>query len=102
MIFIYLFSTLQPSGPLPGQQPPQLPQPPRMPQPNSELYTCIIVFNLYNFLSLAHGDGLNLPPVPTTGFPDSSMNSDDGGGGGGGDVDFDDLTRRFEDLKKRR
>lgn len=73
-----------PSGPLPGQQPPQLPQPPRMPQPNT------------------HDDGLNLPPVPTTGFPDSSMNSDDGGGGGGGDVDFDDLTRRFEDLKKRR
>ena len=50
-------------------------------------------------------DGLDLPPVPTSGFPANNISSSDGGGGGGGgggDVDFDDLTRRFEELKRRR
>lgn len=46
-------------------------------------------------------DGLDLPPVPTSGFPANNTSSSDGGGGGG-DVDFDDLTRRFEELKRRR
>lgn len=41
--------------------------------------------------------GLDLPPVPTSGFPNASTASDTGG-----EVDFDDLTRRFEELKRRR
>lgn len=41
---------------------------------------------------------LDLPPVPHTSLPGSNS----GGSGGGGDVDFDDLTRRFEELKKRK
>ena len=40
--------------------------------------------------------GLDLPPVPTEGFSSTT------GSEGGGDVDFDDLTRRFEELKKRK
>lgn len=44
------------------------------------------------------GSGLDLPPVPTSGFPDTSGTSDSVGG----DVDFDDLTKRFEQLKKKR
>ena len=61
-------------GPQPGVQPPSLPQ----------------------------GDppALDLPPVPSTTLPESGTG--DGGGGGGGDVDFDDLTRRFEELKRRK
>ena len=45
-------------------------------------------------------DNLDLPPVPRTSFPPAGGNS--GGGAGGGDMDFDDLTRRFEELKKRK
>lgn len=41
---------------------------------------------------------LDLPPVPHTTLPGSNS----GGSGGGGDVDFDDLTRRFEELKRRK
>lgn len=41
------------------------------------------------------GDNLDLPPVPQSRFPDQ-------GASGGGDVDFDDLTRRFEELKRRK
>ncbi|XP_066991302.1 IST1 homolog isoform X2 [Anabrus simplex] len=43
-----------------------------------------------------------LPSVPTDSFP---IPDDVGAGGGAGnadDIDFDDLTRRFEDLKKRK
>ncbi len=61
---------LQPTGPQSGVQPPSLPVEP----PN-----------------------LDLPPVPSTSFPDTSTSDS-----GGGDVDFDDLTRRFEQLKKRK
>lgn len=62
-------------GPQPGVQPPSLPQ----------------------------GDppALDLPPVPSTTLPESGTGNG-GGGGGGGDVDFDDLTRRFEELKRRK
>ncbi|CAI8056010.1 IST1 homolog [Geodia barretti] len=42
---------------------------------------------------------LDLPPVPHTTLPGSNSG---GSGGGGGDVDFDDLTRRFEELKRRK
>jgi len=42
-------------------------------------------------------DNLDLPPVPHTSFPEHSAGSESGG-----DVDFDDLTRRFEELKKRK
>ena len=44
------------------------------------------------------GDGLDLPPVPQTQLPSAGGAS----GGSGGDVDFDDLTRRFEELKRRK
>lgn len=40
---------------------------------------------------------LDLPPVPRSSFPNTGSNS-----GGGGDMDFDDLTRRFEELKRRK
>lgn len=43
-------------------------------------------------------DNLDLPPVPRTSFPDPGSNPS----GGGGDMDFDDLTRRFEELKRRK
>ncbi len=46
-------------------------------------------------------DNLDLPPVPRTSFPTTGANSG-GSAGGGGDMDFDDLTRRFEELKKRK
>jgi vacuolar protein sorting-associated protein IST1 len=39
--------------------------------------------------------------VPNTSFPKPS-GSGNSGGGGGGDMDFDDLTRRFEELKRRK
>lgn len=42
---------------------------------------------------------LDLPQVPSTSLPGSNSG---GSGGGGGDVDFDDLTRRFEELKRRK
>ena len=43
-------------------------------------------------------DGLDLPPVPT-----HHLSGDDHlAGNDSGDVDFDDLTRRFEQLKKRK
>ena len=43
-------------------------------------------------------DGLDLPPVPT-----HRLSGDDASAGNdSGDVDFDDLTRRFEQLKKRK
>ena len=43
-------------------------------------------------------DGLDLPPVPT-----HRLSGDDtSAGNDSGDVDFDDLTRRFEQLKKRK
>ena len=50
-------------------------------------------------------DNLDLPQVPRTSFPGSSSSGNKGSGGGGGasgDVDFDDLTRRFEELKRRK
>ena len=50
-------------------------------------------------------DNLDLPPVPRTTFPNTGSNSSGSGGGTGGasgDMDFDDLTRRFEELKKRK
>jgi vacuolar protein sorting-associated protein IST1 len=42
-----------------------------------------------------------LPTVPTSTLPDLG-NSVGGGSAGGDDVDFDDLTRRFEQLKKKK
>ncbi|XP_038067333.1 IST1 homolog isoform X2 [Patiria miniata] len=42
-----------------------------------------------------------LPQVPTNSFPPLD-NSVGGKPGGGEDVDFDDLTRRFEELKKKK
>lgn len=69
-----LFAFLQPTAMQPGVQPPPLPP-----------------------------DNLDLPPVPQTSFPNPSSNSSGAGGGaGGGDMDFDDLTRRFEELKRRK
>lgn len=43
----------------------------------------------------------DLPDIPTGGL---SNNTSVGGqsAGGGDDVDFDDLTRRFEELKKKK
>lgn len=66
-----------PSGAMPGQQPPELPPPPT-----------------------GHQD-FNLPSVPSNNMPENSASSSSDGGGGG-DVDFDDLTRRFEQLKKKK
>lgn len=46
----------------------------------------------------------DLPDIPS-GSLNSNTNSgsrSSGGGGGGDDVDFDDLTRRFEELKKKK
>ncbi|XP_032222879.2 IST1 homolog isoform X2 [Nematostella vectensis] len=40
----------------------------------------------------------DLPPVPTNSLPSGGL----GNSAGGEDVDFDDLTRRFEELKKRK
>lgn len=42
-----------------------------------------------------------LPAVPTNTLPDPG-NSVGGSSAGGEDVDFDDLTRRFEQLKKKK
>lgn len=47
-------------------------------------------------------DNLDLPPVPRTSFPPTGGSSGGGGASGGADMDFDDLTRRFEELKKRK
>jgi len=53
-----------------------------------------------------NGGGLNLPEVPTNHLPPPPAGGNSGGGGGaansGDDMDFDDLSRRFEELKKRR
>ena len=43
-------------------------------------------------------EGLDLPPVPTHRL----SGEDSSAGNDSGDVDFDDLTRRFEQLKKRK
>lgn len=43
-----------------------------------------------------------LPAVPTNTLPDPGFSSVGGNSTGGDDVDFDDLTRRFEDLKKKK
>ena len=40
-----------------------------------------------------------LPQVPTSSLPKLSVGS---GSAGGEDVDFDELTRRFEELKKKK
>ena len=53
---------------------------------------------IYNIVLAPHSNGLDLPPVPNTAFPGTSSTTSEGGG----DVDFDDLTRRFEELKKRK
>lgn len=45
-------------------------------------------------------DNLDLPPVPHTAFPNTGTSGS--GSGANGDMDFDDLTRRFEELKKRK
>jgi len=42
----------------------------------------------------------SLPDIP--GLPSVPANSIGGASVGGDDVDFDDLTRRFEELKKRK
>ena len=70
-----LFPQPAAGGPTTGVQPPPLP--PTAP--------------------VAAPGGLDLPPVPTVGFPSATAGSD-----AGGEVDFDDLTRRFEELKRRR
>ncbi|GFR63075.1 IST1 homolog [Elysia marginata] len=51
----------------------------------------------------APGDDMfpELPAVPSNTLPDPG-NSIGGGSAGGEDVDFDDLTRRFEQLKKKK
>lgn len=64
---------LQPTAVQPGIQPPSLPPAP---------------------------DNLDLPPVPHTAFPNTGNSGS--GSGASGDMDFDDLTRRFEELKKRK
>lgn len=43
--------------------------------------------------------GFNFPAVPTGNIPDPSGGNS---GGGDGDLDFDDLTKRFERLKGRK
>merc|ERR1739838_969194 len=49
----------------------------------------------------------DLPSVPpnflgrSNDDDDNNNNNSSGGGGGGGDVDFDDLSRRFENLRKK-
>ena len=43
----------------------------------------------------------NLPAVPASSFPPLD-NSVGGKSAGGEDVDFDDLSRRFEELKKKK
>ena len=43
----------------------------------------------------------DLPQVPTNSFPPLD-NSVGGNSAGGEDVDFDDLSRRFEELKKKK
>jgi len=49
---------------------------------------------------------MRLPTIPTfpdvPGLPSIPADSIGVGGGGGEDVDFDDLTRRFEELKRRK
>lgn len=45
-------------------------------------------------------DNLDLPRVPSTSFPNTGGSGS--GGGSGDNMDFDDLTRRFEDLKRRK
>ncbi|CAJ0582838.1 unnamed protein product, partial [Mesorhabditis spiculigera] len=46
---------------------------------------------------------LSFPEVPTGGLPSHKNNGGSGGGAGGGgnDLDFDDLARRFDQLKKK-
>lgn len=53
---------------------------------------------------LPHSDNLDLPPVPRSGFPPTGPPPGPAAGGppDGGDMDFDDLTRRFEELKRRK
>ena len=73
-MFMLLYCVcVQPTGPQAGVQPPQLP---------------------------GAGDNLDLPPVPRTSFPPAPGSGSSGGDGG--DMDFDDLTRRFEELKRRK
>lgn len=60
------------------------------------------IYCFYSIIVPPPSNGLDLPPVPTGGFPAGTSSTASDGGGGGGDVDFDDLTRRFEELKRRR
>lgn len=53
-----------------------------------------------NAPTLPGADNLDLPPVPRSAFPPPASGpppSNDTG-----DMDFDDLTRRFEELKRRK
>jgi len=69
------------------------------------VYFCIVLFQPSNDHSnkMPSGpndnslDSLDLPPVPT-----HTLSGDKSAGEDSGDVDFDDLTRRFEQLKKRK
>ena len=80
---------------LPGQQPPALPT-------GTNLNISLLQSSSSSSSIIVGGPlpppngGLDLPPVPTEGFTSTT------GSEGGGDVDFDDLTRRFEELKKRK
>ena len=44
----------------------------------------------------------DLPDIPSGTFSSNQSSGGGGQGGGGDDVDFDDLTRRFEELKKKK
>jgi vacuolar protein sorting-associated protein IST1 len=91
----------QQAGPLPSKMPPMQPAPPytetavpyptgnsHMPEPHLPQLPIVP----------PPSNGLDLPPVPNTTFPGGSSTASDVGG----DVDFDDLTRRFEELKNRK
>lgn len=69
-------------GPSPTQGPPSQSSNPGLPFPTGP--------------GLAQSRTMDLPSVPSHTFPEPPPS------GGDGDVDFDDLTRRFEDLKRRK
>lgn len=100
--------TPQSQPPPPSQQyggaslPPAYPGPPTQPPPptNPGLpYPTAPQQGVINPPGLPGADNLDLPPVPRSAVPPPASGPPPNDGG---DMDFDDLTRRFEELKRRK
>lgn len=108
----YIHTPGQSQAPPPSHQfggaslPPAYPGPPTQPPPptNPGLPYPTAPQSGVNMPPLPPSDNLDLPPVPRSGFPPAGPPRGPAASGppDGGDMDFDDLTRRFEELKRRK